>query len=347
MILVNMKGQLMFSDPPEEALLTRLADWTEGKAAALFVVLAGVGIALRARGDDSDEARRSLLRRAGALFVLGILHVHLWAWDILHFYGLYLFAAAWLIRRSDAAVVAAGLASMAFGIALHRALPNVTEPLYPWSWAGLVDDLFWHGVHPFFPWFAFVMLGMWLGRRRLDDAGSRRRLMGWAVSLWAVGETVDLVSRSTTWFDGPAWGEELWGLELLNPWPRPGSPLFVVVAGGLAVFIICASLELEARSRIWSGPGLPLVATGQMALTCYVAHGVFILMMAEHDVLLDASLEAIWLGGFAMFALFVLASWWWRRRHPLGPLEMMLRQLSASVPAHPAPGLARALSDNR
>jgi len=341
MILVNMKGQLLLTDR-EETGLGLLADWTEGKAAALFVVLAGVGIALRARGDEHGEARADLLRRSVALFGVGLLHVHFWQWDILHFYGLYLFAAAWLLRRSDAALVATGVAATSFGIALHRLLPGVNEPLDPWTGAGLIDDLFWHGIHPFFPWFAFIVIGMWLGRRPLHEAKARRRLMAGGATVWLCGELVDWVSSETDWLDGGAFGEEVWGLELLNPWPRPGSPLFVMVAGALAVVVICACLELEARGRFWSGMGLPLVATGQLALTCYIAHALTILLMVQHDILLDASLEAIWLGGFAMFASFVLASWWWRRRHPQGPLEMLLRQMSASVPASPAKGLARA-----
>lgn len=341
MILVNMKGQLMITDIEEETLLRQLADWTEGKAAALFVVLAGVGIALRARGDETGEARTDLIRRAAALFGVGLLHVHFWQWDILHFYGLYLFAAAWLLRRSDAAVVTAGVAAMTFGMALHRMLPGVNQPIDPWTGAGLVDDLFWHGVHPFFPWFSFIALGMWLGRRPLHEQRTRLRLMAGGATVWLFGEMVDYASKVTQWFDGPTFGEETWGLELLNPWPRPGSPLFVVVAGGLAVVIICACLELEARGIFWKGLGLPLVATGQLALTCYIAHALFILLMVQHGALVDASLETIWVAGFGMFGSFVFLSWWWRRRHPQGPLEMMLRQMSASVPANPAPGLAR------
>ncbi len=57
-------------------------------------MLAGLAVALRTRRGREAGAlgpeRLALLKRAGVLLGVGVLHLHMWDWDILHLYGFYL-----------------------------------------------------------------------------------------------------------------------------------------------------------------------------------------------------------------------------------------------------------------
>ena len=108
MVMVNFRGKMHAHHHGIEALVW-LGDRIEGKAGALFVVLAGVGVSLRAhRGLDFERTRierRALLERAAILMSLGLLLMHLWPWDILHFYGVYLLLAIPLVFLYEFALI--------------------------------------------------------------------------------------------------------------------------------------------------------------------------------------------------------------------------------------------------
>ena len=94
MIIVNFK---MVIGAEGSGWLLALADSFSGKAAALFVTLAGVGIALMTqRGYESNDetlikkGRVKLIKRSILLFVVGLSYIVIWPADILHFYGVYI-----------------------------------------------------------------------------------------------------------------------------------------------------------------------------------------------------------------------------------------------------------------
>ena len=91
MIFVNFKTVMVAET---DAYLYQLVAVLSGKAAALFVVLAGVGMTLmyRKAKNDVGEIRKLqiiLLKRAAFLFVVGLSYYAIWPGDILHYYGLY------------------------------------------------------------------------------------------------------------------------------------------------------------------------------------------------------------------------------------------------------------------
>ncbi|WP_374015784.1 hypothetical protein ABU162_15395 [Paenibacillus thiaminolyticus] len=91
MITVNY-GIAMKAENGGPVWLKTIVGLLEGRASALFVVLAGIGVALmtaKARGSGSEELLRrpriSLCRRSGFLFAAGLLLVIVgWNADILH-----------------------------------------------------------------------------------------------------------------------------------------------------------------------------------------------------------------------------------------------------------------------
>ena len=68
----------------------------EGKAAATFVTLAGLGLGLAARKYWGQEFVITILKRALFLMVIGFLNVTMFTADIIHYYDFYFLIAIWL-----------------------------------------------------------------------------------------------------------------------------------------------------------------------------------------------------------------------------------------------------------
>lgn len=98
MVITGAEG----NGPP---LLKTFMTLFEGRASALFVILAGIGITLMNKSSVASQekikintSRILIWKRSLFLFILGLLlYVMEWTGDILHYYGVYLFIAALLI----------------------------------------------------------------------------------------------------------------------------------------------------------------------------------------------------------------------------------------------------------
>jgi uncharacterized membrane protein YeiB len=156
----------------------------DGKAMPLFLLLGGVGFTLLTRA--ARHPVRSVVARAAVLLALGIVlteHVPLVA-IILHFYAAY-FVVGLLVRRlPDAGLLAlAAAVTLAGGFSVLYLAPHL--PAYD-GWEGwatvrnplpLLSSLFFTGMYPVLPSFAFFVVGMWAGRQRLGDPAVQVRLL--------------------------------------------------------------------------------------------------------------------------------------------------------------------------
>ena len=94
MVLVNVTV-VMGGTEEGGGWLGSLERGMQGRAAALFVLLAGIGCSIMARDDGRlESARRRILRRAVFLLAIGYAWQLVWSGDILHFYGFYFLVAA-------------------------------------------------------------------------------------------------------------------------------------------------------------------------------------------------------------------------------------------------------------
>ncbi|NDJ87089.1 MAG: DUF1624 domain-containing protein, partial [Chloroflexi bacterium] len=186
MIIVNFK-LVMGSSSAGPGWLIFPTSLLEGRAAALFVVLAGVSLSLLSRrafieGDQSarHDARRRVLRRSAFLRVFGLLLALIWPADILHFYSLYLALGAALLFVPVRQLWWAMIAVMV----VFQVLFFIMDYDAGWDWdtltitdfwtaPGIVRHLLFNGFHPLFPWSAFLILGMWLGRQDVLDPAVR------------------------------------------------------------------------------------------------------------------------------------------------------------------------------
>ncbi len=333
MVMVNFRGKMAELHEGIPALVW-IGDRIEGKAGALFVLLAGVGISLRTHRlsgiAELRIERRALLERATILMVMGLLLMHLWVWDILHFYGVYLLLAVPLLRARDQTLwlLAAMLVGMSVG--LQQQLEWALRPSLLTIHGALRHALF-NGLYPVFPWMAFLLVGMAVGRLDLRSSGVRRRALVVALIVVGLTEGIDTLARlelETEWL----------GLEerarWLRTWPRAPRPLFVASGCAIGVAVICGCIEVtQTRAeRRWVQA---LVATGQLAFTLYVGHVVAILVPMDHGLLRGMPLEVAFAYGIGFYVVAIAFAVWWRRRWEYGPLEGLIRQVTGR--ARPGP----------
>jgi uncharacterized membrane protein YeiB len=342
MIIVNFKIVLGAENQGPQ-WLAWLIGLLEGRAAATFVILAGVGMSLLSRrarlsGDRRAMAakRTALLKRAAFLFCFGLIYAPLWPADILHFYGIYMLIGLCLINASDRQLWSLAVAFViGFGVLLFlfdydsgwdwHSLTYVDF----WTASGLVRHLFFNGFHPVVPWTAFLLVGIWLGRRDMTDPAVRRKIFAGGLTATLLAETASRVL--TPWMLIQFPGQDPMDIQALcGTAPIPPMPFFMLSAGGTALMLIVACVVLSDKIKTAQWLFNPLITTGQFALTFYVAHVVIGMGTLEELGRLDNQELTTAVGSALCFcAIGVTAAMVWRRFFDRGPLEWVLRKITA------------------
>jgi len=181
-----------------------------GRSAALFAVLAGVGISLttgRARaGWDrrGGGAAASLVARALALAVIGLLLGYTdseFATVILVYYSALFLMAIPLLFAPTRVLVGIGTATALFmpvvshllrseGLPVLDSHPSPTSLLEP---GVLVVDVLLTGTFPALPWIAYLCAGLVIGRLRLSRPLVARRLFATGLAMGIGAKLVSLL----------------------------------------------------------------------------------------------------------------------------------------------------------
>ena len=337
MILVNFK-LVMGATDNGPAWLTWLSGLLEGRAAATFVILAGVGIALlskkgRVSGDHTRirRDRITLAKRAVFLFIFGLAYSPIWPADILHFYGLYMLVAVALLTVPDKwlwrwSAVFVSIAFMMLLMLDFEAGWNFDDLEYTdfWTPVGMVRHMLYNGFHPVFPWTAFLLIGMWLGRQDMLNPQVQGRMLRWALGIAIVTEGVSYVLTAGV-FNGDEDAGYVFGTQMIPPFP-----LYIVAASAtaVAVIVLCVRLAQNLHDAKWLWP---LIATGQLALTLYVAHVLVGMGLMEAFGWLQND-EPLWLAivySTVFYGACVVFATWWRNRYKRGPLEWVMRRVTS------------------
>ena len=314
--------------------LGTLTGLLQGRAAATFVVLAGIGASLgaaRARASQDPRercaARLTLLRRGAFLFVLGSAFLVVWPADILHFYGVYLalgsvllFAPCAVVVLSAACLALGALAFLIFGD--FFAHWNLVDFSYRGlgTPSGFLRNLFLDGWHPVLPWGVLYLAGLLVGRGPLADRSWRRRI-GLVAVLGLAGIELAAHGLAPQGIETPGW------TALLATDSVPPTPGYLVAGTStavLAIVLCCESSErLPARWR------RPFEATGRLALTFYLGHVLVGLGALEAlGRLENQTLPFAVALSIAFFAACVLFSIGWSSRFRRGPLEGLMRRVA-------------------
>ena len=315
----------------------------QGGTIATFLVLAGIGVSLLSQRSrvTSDahaftDSRKRLIRRAAFLLVVGICCSSIWQANFLCFFSICIAVGALLLTVSNR-----WLWSFAFIFALiwivlaflmfdyYKVIDEFSRHWEtfqegdPWTVEGMVFRVYLYGFHVIFSWAAFVLVGMWLGRWDVQVRRGRRNVflsgigaLVLAYAYWLLIRYVWVPSRPSL-ADLPSTSFVLLQFTLLN----------IFGTCGITAVIIGGSLILtEKYSDVkWTKP---FIATGQLALTLYVAHLVIGMGLLKVLEVLDKTLPFA-IGSAVIFCICaVIFSHFWRKRFERGPLEWGMRRIT-------------------
>lgn len=340
MVIVNFKVAMNANDG--ESTLHYFASLFEGRASALFVILAGIGIAFMTRkailsgvSANIKKSRWSLIKRALLLVFIGLAYTPIWEADILHFYGFYFLIAASLFTLNDKALlyIATGFV-LAFPV-----LWSLFDYEHGWDWAtltynglwtvdGMIRHVVFNGFHPIFPWCGFLIFGLWLGRQDLSNSLVRQSLFKWSFSILVITELGFYLLRLLAG-DGISVGMSKDEIDfLLSTSIIPPLPQYMFSAGSSAILVLLGCLKLTqvfptSRLNDW------LSKTGQLSLTLYVAHVIIGMGVLEAvGLLYDQSIQMSLLASLLFCIASVMFSVFWLSRFKTGPLEWIFKRLS-------------------
>ncbi|KOS60237.1 DUF418 domain-containing protein [Lysinibacillus agricola] len=313
----------------------------EGRASATFVTLAGIGVALMTRkarnsGDLSyiKENRMSLRKRSAFLFILGLLlYVADWTGDILHYYGVYMLIASFLIVASTKFMI---IISSLFLITsqILQVTMNYLKGWHPeqpfmeyldfWTIEGFIRNLLFNGYHPVFPWVCFFFLGMILGRLDLLKKAVRNKMLFISlfllITIEVLSKVLMLLSLSVLDVNSAEY--------LFHTGPIPPNIFYILSNSASAIIVIVASIYIaEKFASHWLTK--LLIQTGQLTLTHYVSHvfiGVSILTILNR--LENQTLAFSLIFTVLFFVASILFSALWSRKFKRGPIEWVMRKIT-------------------
>lgn len=294
-----LAGHVASSEPWALMLLQSV---TTNRARLLFFMLAGVGTALLV--SKREQVTSLLLRRAAFLTIVGAALV-LMGWEdlVLVFYGVLFVCAAVLVRLPGRGLLAVIVLVGAPGVVRRGLDPSADDTLT--NVLLVVGELV-----PLF------CLGMLIGRLDLTRGRTVR-------SIAVAGALLALPGLIVLTMSG--------GLDITEVHGRLEPAAALTSTAGLCLVVLASCLWIAGVGRGWLRP---LVATGRMPLSAYVAHAlVFTLIAGVTDLGLGLATTA----AAVYLVATVGAAAWWARRHRSGPLEALMRRTTGG-PTTPANG---------
>lgn len=338
-----------------------------GRSMSLFVLLAGISVALMTggstpwTGDRLKTARLRLAIRAAMLFLLSLLVDQLSGMNlsILEFYALWLIMliplVPWRPSRllAVAAVAAVVMPIFCFVVLNHGRdwaispfnigfQPAVGLPLLlqPQGWLPKLQQLLVGGGFQTPYAIPLLLTGLAIGRMDLRSRAVRLRMAAYGALLVAASWLLSWVAL------GPLGARQaLAAMMASNEWPLvqpltslltlPPHQLYALslpmapMMIGVGLLLLAGFLAL-LEVRVWQRLLLPLTAAGSLALTWYAAHHVYIQRVA-----VGPPYAFTLFAGMTVFALVFSPIWLhWIRR---GPLEWLVHRVTVLM----SPGRVR------
>lgn len=335
MMLVNYK--IVFNQSiVKYNILNQFISLFEGRAAAVFVILAGVGIGLMTKksyvSQDRIEQKKmkiTLLKRAIFLFVLGTILYCLFGWtaDILHFYGVYIAVLVLFIYLKTKTIVTFGFLTIVIGTIMQLTFDysqgwdlafNSYDGLFTLS--GFIRNTFFNGYHPFFPWFAFILFGLALSRLDFKD---EKKVKGLTVGALGMAIFIEMISIGLQ----NIFGHTEIAIYLFDTKPMNPTALYIISSTAWAISFIGMCVLLSHRKS--KGKTFEVVVNGgQMALTHYLIHVLVLIVMIFVDQLAYHDEVFVITISFIVFLFMLLSSHIWLSKFKRGPIEYLMRKVT-------------------
>jgi uncharacterized protein len=340
MYIVNFNfcfGSIWQSNDP----LARFLNLFTGNSTSIFIILAGMGLSLMSNKDGLNEAAKSklesiVLKRSWFLLALGLLLYPWWQGDILHFYGSYMHIAAFILfvpKRyylwSAVAVIAIyHVLLLFFNVETGWDLTNYSYRDF-WTPLGFLRNTLFNGWNAVFPWVAYFLLGMYLGKLNWQDKTLIKKIFLIGLGTFIGFEGIRFYALKAQ-FSPPIMQY------IMSEYFPPFLPFMVLTASFAFIMIaICLFIgDTFSDNKLIRA----LLKTGQMTLSHYVIHltlGMIILQQLTHKSYTGFAQNEtptppiyILLYAVSWFVLSVLFSVLWRKYVKNGPLEWVMRKIS-------------------
>lgn len=296
----------------------------EGKAAATFVMLAGIGLGFATR-PGRNGFTSVILKRAAFLFVAGLLNSLIFPADILHYYAVYFAVALLFVRASTKILVGIAFVLPFIFVAMLLVFNYDTG----WNWdtltysdffefPGFVRNLFFNGWHPVIPWMSFFFVGMIVARSDLSSVRNQTKMI-------IVGASSLLIAYAYSGLIGPMLGAEM--ADLVTLLPVPPMPQYILAGAGAGLLVISCSLFMFRAE--WVKVLRPFVLTGRQALTLYILHILLGMGVLEALGLIGGQPSENAIFASLIFVGFsVVYAWIWQSFSKTGPVEWIMRRLA-------------------
>jgi uncharacterized membrane protein YeiB len=339
MYIVNFN--IVFGSRHDESVLGRFLSLFSGNSSTVFVMLAGMGLALMTNRPEYISEKRTRIRktvhkRGLFLFAIGLLLYLWWPADILHFYGGYMHFAALLLFVDKRFCLWVAAFSIVIFHLLLLVVPYETGWDFDtlqykdfWTIEGFLRNTFYNGWNPVFPWLAYFTTGMYLGRLNWSQRRTQKSMFlvgfGMYASVWALQLLVNRFSVS----------EDL-KFYIEADYLPPFLPFLMSTIGfGLMLIVVFVRLG----NKVSENPlAKSLANTGRMTLTHYISHltvGMLLLAFLTDktyigQVNIQEPVHPAVVFGFSVlyFAASYGFSRFWSRRFENGPFETLMRKIS-------------------
>ena len=339
MYIVNFN--FCFGSFSNTTLAGRFITLFTGNSTSIFIICAGMGLSLMVNrqgltADDKKRYKSIVLKRSWFLLAIGLALYSWWPGDILHFYGGYMHIAAFLLFVPKRYYLIAATAAIAIYHALLFFIPvetgwDLTSFNYTdfWTVKGFLRNTLYNGWNSLFPWIAYFLLGMWLGRLNWQNTMVTKRV-------FITGAICFLLFEGLRYFAAGGMFNDAATAYIMSEYFPPYLPFMAItISFALMVISICIYIGYKFPSNKLLAS---LSKTGRMTLTHYVMH--ITMGMVIFAILFDryytgylpgsAPVPPIQILGFAtaFFALSVGFSTIWLRYFKNGPLETLMRKIS-------------------
>ncbi len=357
--LIGMIAVHLFSETGPDGAASPVQSVLAGRAAPLFAVLAGAAVAFttgRARVTGARAARVAAARLGTRAVLVCLIGLALGSFEtdrspgvILVFYGVLFALAVPLVLLPTRVVLAVGVASACvMPVVSHLARAHLPAPLgTDPSFVSVATEpltalreVVLTGNYPVATWFAYVCVGLVVGRLdlssrrvalRLVVAGTAVAAAAWWAS-WLLLHPLGGLSRLlalplgtedpvsellSVGAGGVVPTDSWWWLAVLGP--HTGTTPQVTQSSGIAVAVavvgaLCLAAGLPGRAgRVVAVATTPPAAMGSMTLTLYCTHVLYLISPYAWTDSVPAFVAEI-----ACYAVFATM---WRTRFRRGPLE--------------------------
>lgn len=303
----------------------------QGRAAALFVILAGIGFGLNVARKPWGFIQNQTIKRALFLFILGLLNSLIFPADILHYYAFY-FLFSLLLVRLRSFLLWAVITVLVIGFV---GLVMVFNFETGWDWKtlnydgfwtlhGFARNLFFNGWHPVVPWFAFFIFGIWLSRQGLAKTATHYKLIVGGIVVYALSTCSAKALENWAKNIDPNGEFSL----LFATSPVPPFPFYMLCGAAFSCVVIGLCLSGEAllqRLKIMSA----LTKAGRQSLSLYLAHiiiGMGLAQAMRWEGALTSQQSLLYSAVFCMAAIVYAQVW--SRWFAYGPFEALMRKLT-------------------